>query len=577
MRLSFFVKLFGSFCVIILGLTLLTFATSFNLMKRTYHESLVAHLEQLGTTLSHQVPLLPADTSLAPLREFAHRTGRELHVRMTVIDRQGRVLADSDQDPLRMEDHMTRPEIISAFTQRRTATAERFSATVQKNMLYVAVPVVAGPEVQSVVRVSMYEKNIDQVLRQWRIQLTLIALGLMLAALVAALLFTRGVARPMAELRLATTRVAAGNFAVRVAPAGHAELRDLAISFNRMTDELRDSVASLACKKDELLGILGSIREGLLVLDAADRVVLASRSLCTLTGQMAPEGRYYWEIIREAGFAELVQKMRAGATSVSGEIALGGRVLYCSMTRMPSRDETIVVLHDITELKSLEARKKEFIANVSHELRTPLTAIKGFTETLEEGLDPQRRHYVDIIKRHTNRLISIVQDILQLSQLEQAPRLMVTEPVDLPPLIENVAQIFKPRLTEKGLAFSLETAPGLPRVKGDAFKLEQLFINLIDNAVKYTDQGGVAITLAPRGPRVEVTVADTGIGIPPEHRDRIFERFYVVDRSRSRTTGGTGLGLSIVKHIVLLHQGSVEVVSGPDGKGTVFTVRLPAA
>jgi two-component system phosphate regulon sensor histidine kinase PhoR len=230
--------------------------------------------------------------------------------------------------------------------------------------------------------------------------------------------------------------------------------------------------------------------------------------------------------------------------------------------------------HDVTELKRVEKIKKDFVVNVSHELRTPLTAIKGFVETIYEDIDDKNRGYLAIIRRNTDRLINIVADLLLLSELEEKGAALSLEPCDLTIMIEQMRKIFEPRLREKGLLLTIPANPALPDLMADAFKLEQVFVNLIDNAIKYTETGGITISLLQQNGQVLIEIQDTGIGIPREHLSRIFERFYVVDASRSKQLGGTGLGLSIVKHILLLHNGTIDVESTP-GQGTKFIITLP--
>jgi len=238
-----------------------------------------------------------------------------------------------------------------------------------------------------------------------------------------------------------------------------------------------------------------------------------------------------------------------------------------------------VALHDITDFVLFERLKRDFVANVSHELQTPLTAIKGYAETLEAEANETSLNYLKIIIRNTDRLIAIVRDLLLLSELEdiqdKAPA-SAFEAVDLKLLVDNTLKIFDSKAREKGLALAFEAGTGPIAVSGDSFKLEQMIINLLDNAVKYTEKGGVTVRLAADKGSAVLAVKDTGVGIPEEHLPRIFERFYVVDKSRSRSLGGTGLGLSIVKHIVLMHRGEITLESRP-GRGTKFTIRLPLA
>jgi two-component system phosphate regulon sensor histidine kinase PhoR len=218
--------------------------------------------------------------------------------------------------------------------------------------------------------------------------------------------------------------------------------------------------------------------------------------------------------------------------------------------------------------------KKDFVVNVSHELRTPLTAIKGFVETLDEDANDKNRHYIEIIRRHTDRLINIVQDLLTLSEIEERQTQLMLSKVDIRVLLENLTKIFEYKLAEKNLKLIVHVDEAFPKIKIDPFKMEQVFVNLIDNAIKYTDEGFIKISAFQMDDKAIIEIMDTVIGIPKEHHPRIFERFYTVDKSRSKKHGGTGLGLSIVKHIVLLHQGEIIVDTNPDG-GTKFVISIP--
>lgn len=264
-------------------------------------------------------------------------------------------------------------------------------------------------------------------------------------------------------------------------------------------------------------------------------------------------------------------------TSVAQKMARGN----FQIKSQKKRDDEIGKLSDTLnyladEIVKKEQLKNDFISSVSHELRTPLTSIKGFIDTMDEGeLSDEQRGYLAIIKRNTARLINVVKDLLVLSRLEEKNLALELEPVDVADLIERVLKIFEEQIREKGFSAEARAAEGLLPVMGDTFKLEQVFVNLFDNAIKYTDAGGITVEIQMRGGNLVISVADTGPGIPSQHIGRIFERFYVVDKSRSKKLGGTGLGLSIVKHIILLHNGKIRVESTP-GQGTKFIITLPA-
>jgi len=310
------------------------------------------------------------------------------------------------------------------------------------------------------------------------------------------------------------------------------------------------------------------------VLDSKGCIVLCNESIRKALHTQQIENKFYWEVIREPQSSALIDRVARQKTGCVEEITIRGSAFLCSATTLPSQEKTVVMCHDVTELRRVEKIKKDFVVNVSHELRTPLTAIKGFVETMEEDVDEKNRGYLAIIKRNTDRLINIVADLLLLSELEEKGAALTLGACDLKLMLEQMRKIFEPRLREKGLSLTIEADPALPDITADAFKLEQVFVNLLDFAIKYTETGGITIRLVPRNGQVLIEVQDTGSGIPREHLPRIFERFYVVDASRSKQLGGTGLGLSIVKHIILLHNGSIEADSTP-GQGTLFSITMP--
>jgi two-component system phosphate regulon sensor histidine kinase PhoR len=271
---------------------------------------------------------------------------------------------------------------------------------------------------------------------------------------------------------------------------------------------------------------------------------------------------------------DLVRRVKTEKKSRTEEVLFGEKSILCQAAFLSAQEGVVVTLYDITEIQNLARIKKDFVLNVSHELRTPLTAIKGYAEALEDGGDAQTRSYAETIIRHTDRLIRIVEDLIALATLEEKGLAYEPERVGLKEIAENVLRIFEPKAKEKNLELRLEAAADLPLIDGDPFRLEQMFVNLVDNAVKYTEKGSVWVRLAKAEAGIVVEVGDSGIGIPEDDQSRVFERFYVVDKSRSRKTGGTGLGLSIVKHIVLLHGGRIDLQSSP-GVGSRFRVYLP--
>lgn len=573
MKKSIFVKVFCAYFLMVVTLSALILIFSFKTIRNHYLATLTHDLKNLGTTLLLKATPLLAENHFEELDALVKRLGQDISTRITIIDPVGVVVADSEKNPKLMENHKTRPEILQVL-EGKIGTSLRFSTTVKEEMLYVALPIELNGNIVGVLRVSLFLKDINRLLSTLKTHIIYSALIIALISLLGALIFSRSLSKPIRELSNASRKVASGDFNVRVFLKNKDELRELADSFNYMTDQIRTLFTQLSRQKEELDSIISSIQEGLLVFDKNGKILLTNESFKKIVQSSDIEGKFYWEVVREPHFGELIKRVRDEKRNYTEEVALHDKIFLCSTTFLGTREEIVVILYDITEMKNIEKIKKDFVVNISHELRTPLTAIKGFVETLEEEIDEKNRHYVDIIRKHTDRLINIVKDLLTLSELEEKGTTLELEEVHLGNMMERVFKIFDPQMREKKLMRELKVEDALPFIKADSFKLEQAFVNLIDNAVKYTEQGKITLSLKQRDNQVMIEVEDTGIGIPDEHIPRIFERFYVVDKSRSKRLGGTGLGLSIVKHIVHLHNGTIDVKSTPN-QGTTFSITLP--
>lgn len=583
MKESFFSRLTRKFFrytfISYVGIIVLVFALVYfftqNTIRKFYIENLTTHLIQVGYSLKPGITALYEADDLAGMDRLVKEVGKEVETRITVIAPDGRVMADSQKDPRLMENHKNRPEILDAL-KGKTLETTRYSATMHEQMLYVGLPVQKNNETEFVIRLSLYMSHVKQLIRElgWKFSAALPVL--FLAALALAWYFSRSISKPVQEIAAATREFASGNFNARIFLEKRDELAEVADSFNNMVKVQASLFAKLSQNRAELQAIIASMKEGLLVLDANEKITLCNESFEEIIAKKNVLGSAYWEVIRIAGFEEFIKRGFEGDETFYEEVELGMKTFLVGFNPMKQGEKLVIIFRDITHFKQLEQMKKDFVVNLTHELKTPLTAIKGFIEALEEEENIKNTQYVEIIKRHTDRMNLIVSDLLTLSELEDNKREVVFEPLDLEEITTNILKIYREKIKEKNLELELNIEKNLPGIDGEIFKMEQLLINLVDNAVKYTEEGKIAVIIGKSEDNrmINIQVKNTGLPIPEKSLPRIFERFYVVDKSRSRKLGGTGLGLSIVKHVALLHKGEISVESTKE-KGTVFTIKLP--
>jgi two-component system phosphate regulon sensor histidine kinase PhoR len=555
------------------AISVLILAFFLSTTRKHYEETLAQELENLGRALSHDVGLYLEKNEVRELDAYLKKVGRDIHARVTVIDPQGVVLADTEKDPATMENHRYRPEVSQAL-EGKVGRSLRFSYTVEEQMMYVGLPLELQGSVRAVVRLSLFLKNIQVLLHDLRWTIGRSVLFTAVLALLAALLFSLHLTRPIDKLTKASRQVAAGDFQTRVRIRNKDEFRELAESFNAMIDRTARLISDISLQKEELSNILASMGEGLAVLDKDGKVSLANEAFKKLIPNISVEGKFIWELLRSPQVQDLVKRAKDERHGLSQEIRLDDQVFFCTASYLRLQEGIVLTFYDLSEIRKVEEMKKDFIVNASHELRTPLSAILGAAEMLEDEKVGFNRMAMDILKRHAARLNLLVADLLKLSELEDKGFRLDIRDVDVKGIAEGVLQIYEPKIEAKGLKSQLFADPDLRAVKADPFQIEHLLINLVDNAVRYTERGEITITLKTEAQALVIEVRDTGIGISEEHLPRVFERFYVADKSRSRQLGGTGLGLSIAKHIVQLHGGNIQVESTP-GKGTKFRVFLP--
>lgn len=496
--------------------------------------------------------------------------------RITIISKDGHILADSEKNPKTMDNHLSRPEV-QAAGKRGLGTSIRYSTTVKSDMLYLAIPIIAEDQIVGYTRTSLWKTNVDDLSSSFLDSLIGTALWIIFAALLLALLLSKSILRPIERLAAFAARLPKEKFETRSDVKRSDEIGDLSDSLNYMADEIQTLFKKLDHEKKEFELIVNSLQDPLLVVENNLIIRLVNESFNEKFGyELKPNKKeYLYNVLLSNNLIEEVENTFKSDRNFISNLEYNNRYYYVSITHIKSKKNVVCVFYDITEQKELEVQKRDFVSNVSHELRTPLTSIKGFVETLlEDEADDIKRHYLEIINRNNDRLIHMISDLLSLSSLENQPRPLNLEESDLLELIDHVTVIFKDKLAERGITFSVNSNEEKLIYLFDQYRMEQVFINLIENAIKYSEAKDICIDCKMLKDKVEVTVSDNGIGIKSDFVQRIFERFFVVDKSRSRKLGGTGLGLSLVKHIVQLHKGVITVRSIV-GQGTTFKIVLP--
>jgi two-component system phosphate regulon sensor histidine kinase PhoR len=554
-----------------------------------YVKQLAADLENRALLVEAYLQEARPSPEESRINEFCGKLGKLTGTRLTVILPSGKVVGDSEKDPRQMDNHGDRPEIREALAGR-VGISTRFSFTLSHSMMYVAVPWRQQGRVAAVVRASLPVRAIDRALRAFYLKIALG--GFVLALLVAGLgfLIARRISRPLLDLQRGALRFARGDLNRKLPIPPTAELASLAEALNYMADQLQNQITSLTRQGKELEAILSSMTEGVLAVDAQGRLITinsAGAAMLHLEADAA-RNRPVQEVVADPGLKWFVNRTLANPEPVEGEMEIkdDGRKRIFKAHGTSWRDPqgislgTLVVLHDITQLRQLENTRRDFVANVSHELKTPITSIKGFVETLLAGAlaEPENaENFLKIIAKQTDRLNEIIDDLLTLSKIEQDTerRQIFVHGQKIREVLDSAIQICAAKAAAKNIEIRLDCAPDL-RAQINPPLLEQALVNLVDNAVKFSEPGKVVQVEARReGPQMVIRVRDHGPGIPPEHLPRIFERFYRVDAGRSRKIGGSGLGLAIVKHISLAHEGRVAVASTP-GEETVFSLYLKA-
>jgi two-component system phosphate regulon sensor histidine kinase PhoR len=537
-------------------------------------------------------PLAAGSVDIRQIDGLADRLGEAVHARVTVIAADGTVLGDSYEsaDSLRrMDNHLSRPEVRDA-ADTGVGVSIRHSDTVGIRMLNLALPIQdqdGARRLLGFVRLSVPLTDIEAHHRTLRNALAAALGGAFLLSLALSYLVAKSITRPLGEIVAAADRLAHGEFHPRIRARSNDEIADLSRVLNQMAASLEENVGALREDRAKMAATLTAMQEGVMMIGADGTILLTNPMLARMLGREERNiiGRTYVEVVRHPHLNDFITQALSQGEVPATEISLGHggeRIFQVRASALVENNRAsglVLVFHDITDLRRLEQVRKDFVANVSHELRTPLTAIKGYVEALRD--DPkfdlkQRHRFLEIIETHTDRLNLIITDLLLLSKIEAGQIPLKLEPLEIGRLLDRILGLLGGQLEHKHHTLVMDISAALPPILGDEERLGQVFSNLVDNAIKYTpEHGTITITATPQLSMMAVIIEDNGIGIPPRDLPRIFERFYRVDKARSRELGGTGLGLAIVKHLVEAHGGRVSAESS--GKGSRFIVRLPIA
>lgn len=562
-------------------------------MVKTFKET---HIEALEDNMVREMQIISAKMEwksgdLPSLYSYYSKEAKELKgytgSRVTFIRNDGTVLGDSDTDPKEMENHLDRMEIQEAL-ETGTGRVIRASSTTKQNMMYVAIPVDIVPgQAPDVIRLSMSLKEVEESIR--RLTMLLVG-GLLVLFLIAALISFRlalGLTRQLEQITKVAKRIKNMDYLARVNVTKQDEIGELGNAINAMADSLQIQMTRIQQNENQLESVLDNMINGIVMIDFNGKIVLMNRRAEEVLGFSAGElvGRHFAEAKQQYELAQMIQEGLQSKVHMREEITFyfpEERLLELNLVPIHRESKefsgVLLVLQDVSAIRRLERMRSEFVANVSHELKTPITAVKGFAETLLGGAvndEETARSFLQIIYDESDRLNRLIGDILELSKIESRRVPLVFSPVEVTSFVDKSIKLMQSEADRKNITISLNVEPGL-YVEADEDRLRQIVMNLLSNGINYTAEGGrLSLKAEGRGEDyIRIEISDTGSGIPKKDLPRIFERFYRVDKARSRSSGGTGLGLSIVKHLIELHKGTISVKSEV-GIGSTFTIELP--
>ncbi|EAC3450826.1 PAS domain-containing protein [Listeria monocytogenes] len=578
-----------SFFILFFVIMVIVGVFSGELMKSTYLNMKESQLEDDAKILLQTTNMenLDLDKDAATIQKSLDPLGEDIDARITVIDSEGDVVADTKKDPEKLDNHMNRPEVTDILKKGESVGISiRESDSLGYSMLYVAVPVKHQGKTDGVLRISISLESVDAaVAKLWGNLALIFGIALVIIAAISVFI-ARKITRPVREIIEVSTDLANHKYDSRIHGKISGELQDLSISVNTLAESLETQMFEIKQNEQRLNAIVQNLVSGVMLINVDKQVIMTNRTMYQILGETEITGKPFYEVIKSFALSQLIEGTFETKTIQQKEIILYfPREMILDASVSPILGENgeitgiILLLHDITQIRHLENVRSEFVTNVSHELKTPVTALKGFAETLLDGAmydEVLLKKFLTIIKEESDRLHRLIMDILALSRIEQNPVAENVELVDVDEVIEQSARTIFEMATEKNIRVTIpEKTSASVMIETDRDKLQQIIINLLSNAINYTPvDGKVEVKLIEQEAEVIIEVTDNGIGIPAKDIDRVFERFYRVDKARSRHSGGTGLGLSIVKHLVENCGGRIEVESQEE-VGSTFRVTLP--
>lgn len=572
----------------VLLIIFLTMSFTF-IMTQSINNLMMLQLEERFISEAKIVSLLFAeaknDQSDFDYQAFAKEIHQNINTRITIIGSDGTVLADTSENPANMNNHLNRVEVLEALRTGDVAVSSRFSNTVNADFLYVAAPTPIGSETY-IVRVSKRLTEIEALNDSILAVSVLMILSAAILTLIVSIYVSKRITRPIDALTKVANQISDGDFGKKIYIKANDQIGELASAFNKMSQSLDFSVNELKQRNSELEAILNSMINGIIAVDRNKNIIMINKfcfDILELPDDFVAENESMYKIIRNDEIAKMVESSMLEGCSLVKELSYVhlDKILRIYVNPIFSSGQeilgSIVVIQDVSQIRKLEQMRSDFVSNVSHELKTPLTSIKGFVDTLKGGAINNTEtalRFLDIIDIESDRLYRLINDILLLSEIESMDRETEQTRVDIESVVNEVYDILDQKASDKGLVLEAHFE-GDTQLMANRDRIKQMLINLVDNAIKYTEKGKVEIKAVRMANTITIKVIDTGVGFSEVHKERLFERFYRVDKGRSRNQGGTGLGLSIVKHIVMLYKGRISVESTP-GQGSTFEIVLPA-